>query len=223
LNKNLPNNTLELELLSRGYKRIIGIDEVGRGAFAGPVYVAGFVYSIATPYIEGVKDSKKLTLKKRTELFSKLSDLEYVIKIGSVELINNFGIGKTIENLISEITFEQNSSETFFLIDGYFKTVFGGGGGDGDGSNILQIKNGDNLHYSISCASIIAKVLRDRYMNELSFQYPQYGFDKNVGYGTATHINALRTYGITELHRRSFRPITQLLQLNEQTLTRKQS
>lgn len=208
-NKTTVSNELEKQLLSRGFSKIIGIDEVGRGAFAGPVYVAGFVYSVKTPYIGGVKDSKKLSRKYREELFSQLSNLDYVVKTGSVDSINRIGIGKTIETLISEIILEQNNSDTYFLVDGYFKTAFG------ISNNISQIKHGDNLHYSISCASIIAKVLRDEYMTKLATLYPHYNFDKNVGYGTATHINALKTYGICNEHRRSFRPILQLSILNE--------
>ncbi len=215
MRKNLPNNTLELDLLSQGYSRIIGIDEVGRGAFAGPVFVVGFLYSLKTPYLDEVQDSKKLSDRKRITLFSILNTLDHITKVGSVETINKLGIGKTIETLISEIVLEQTSYDTFFLIDGYFKPDFG--------KNTRQIKGGDNLHYSISSASVIAKVQRDTYMRKISSQYPQYHLDKNVGYGTATHIDALYTYGITNQHRRNFRPIMRLLPTCEQTNTRKQS
>lgn len=199
MRKNLPNNILELDLLSQGYSKIIGIDEVGRGAFAGPVFVVGFLYSLKTPYLDEVQDSKKLSDKKRSALFPILNTLDHITKVGSVETINKLGIGKTIEKLISEIVLEKNSYDTFFLIDGYFKTNFG--------KNTRQIKGGDNLHYSISSASVIAKVKRDTYMRELSSQYPQYYFDKNVGYGTAKHIIALKENGPSSIHRRNFKPI----------------
>lgn len=203
--KKKVNNLLEQELLSRGYKRIIGIDEVGRGAFAGPVYVAGFIYTPETPFLEDVDDSKKLSPKRRLTLFPLISEYEHTIKIGDLDMINSAGIGKTIENLITEIVLEFDSSETYFLVDGYFKNNF-----HSKRNNLLQIKGGDRLHYSISCASVIAKVMRDSYMQKLGKRLPQYGFDKNVGYGTATHIQAITEFGITKHHRTSFRPLSQM-------------
>lgn len=207
---NTPTHVLEQSLLAKGFSRIIGIDEVGRGAFAGPVYVCGFIYEITTPHLVGVKDSKKLSKKKRVEFFQKFVDSQYTIKIGSVDTINKIGIGKTIEGVISEIIQTYNSKKTYFLLDGYFKKFTGT-----NYYNLLQIKGGDNKHYSIASASIIAKVLRDNFMTKISPKYPNYHFKNNVGYGTATHIQAIKTYGITKLHRTSFRPISEFKTIYE--------
>lgn len=206
------SNLLEQDLISRGFRKIIGIDEVGRGAFAGPVYVTGFVYDIRTPFYQEVDDSKKLSLKKRLLLFPDLIAMNHVMKIGSVESINSQGIGKTIEGLVTEIVKENNSPDTYFLVDGYFKNEF-----DDTYKNLMQIKNGDNLHYSISCASIIAKVSRDNHMHKIGEEYPQYHFGSNVGYGTASHLEAIKEFGITRHHRTSFRPLSNLPLFDEQT------
>lgn len=204
-----PNNLLELKLLKEGFEKVIGIDEVGRGAFAGPVYVGAFIYTLDTKILEGVRDSKLLSKIKRESISEHFSSEEYLIKIGSVESINKIGIGATINKLIKEVYQELNGDDVFFLIDGYFKENFG--------QNTLQIKGGDNLHFSISCASIVAKVLRDNFMYQQARLFPEYGFEKNVGYGTATHIDAIKKHGITPIHRTSFGPIGRIY---EQTRTR---
>jgi ribonuclease HII len=201
--KNLPirtaSNHLELELLSKDFKNIIGIDEVGRGAFAGPVVVGAFIYTKSTNVIPGVNDSKKVSPKNR-ELISKIiTRRESIIEVGKVYMINKIGIGKTVESLIQKILQDYSSKDTFFLIDGHFPTI--------THKNSLQILKGDSLHYTISCASIVAKVYRDKLMHDFDSTYPYYNFIKNVGYGTATHIDAIRKYGITPLHRLSFKPI----------------
>lgn len=201
-NRKLPNNSLELKLLSQGYNQIVGIDEVGRGSFAGPVYVCGYIYKPNTTIVEGVKDSKKLSTKKRTELFATLESDEFVLESLPAKEIDKIGIGKSVENLITKIV-NAFDDKTFFLIDGHFSTVFS--------KNSIQIPRGDDLHYSISCASIIAKVSRDRYMYELAKIYPQYFFEKNVGYGTAVHSQAISEHGITPEHRKSFKPIQQFV------------
>lgn len=197
--KNLPNNTLELQILSKSYNRVVGIDEVGRGCFAGPVYVCGYIYTTKSPILVGVNDSKQLSQKKRGELFKSLKSHNYLVVKGSVEDINNLGVGKTVVNLITKIISELSDGKTFFLIDGHFSQEFS--------SNSKQLIKGDSLHYSISCASIIAKEIRDEMMRELGRNYPQYDFEHNVGYGTATHIKAIKKYGITPQHRLSFRPM----------------
>jgi ribonuclease HII len=197
--KNLPNNSLEHEILSQGYNRIVGIDEVGRGCFAGPVYVCGYIYTAKSPTLVGVNDSKQLSKKKRGELFGSLKSHNFLIKEGTVEAINNFGVGKTVINLISEIIVELSDGKTFFLIDGHFSQEFS--------TYSRQIIKGDTLHYSISCASIIAKEIRDGMMRDMGREFPQYDFEHNVGYGTATHIKAIKQYGITPQHRLSFKPM----------------
>lgn len=204
--KNLPiktaSNHLELELLSKGFKNIIGIDEVGRGAFAGPVVVGAYIYTKDSKVIPGATDSKKVSPKNRELISEIILTKERIIRIGEVNQINDIGIGKTVEFLIQSILKDYSSNETFFLIDGNFPTI--------SHKNSLQVLKGDSLHYSISCASIIAKVYRDKIMHNFDQIYPHYHFIKNVGYGTATHIDAIKSYGITPLHRLSFKPIANI-------------
>jgi len=201
--KKLPirtaSNHLELELLSKGFKNIIGIDEVGRGAFAGPVVVGAYIYTQNSKIIPGITDSKKVTKKNRELISGLIHSGDSIIKIGEVDLINKIGIGKTVESLIHTILEEYSSEDTYFLLDGHFPTL--------KQKNSLQVLKGDSLHYSISCASIVAKVYRDKLMHDFDSSYPHYNFVKNVGYGTATHIDAIKKYGITPLHRLSFKPI----------------
>lgn len=199
LPKRTASNHLELELLSKGFKNIIGIDEVGRGAFAGPVVVGAFFYTKGSQIIPGATDSKKVSKKNRESIAELISSDESIIKIGEVDLINKIGIGKTVESLIQTILEEYSSEDTYFLIDGHFPTL--------KQQNSLQVLKGDSLHYSISCASIVAKVYRDKLMHDFESTYPDYNFIKNVGYGTATHIDAIKKHGITPLHRLSFKPI----------------
>lgn len=204
--KKLPirtaSNHLELELLSKGFKNIIGIDEVGRGAFAGPVVVGAYIYTKDSRIIPGLNDSKKISSKKREAISKLIPRNVTVIKIGDVNQINTVGIGKTVESLIQKIIEEYSSENTYFLVDGHFPHLHK--------NNVLQVLKGDSLHYSISCASIVAKVYRDKLMHDFDSTYPQYNFIKNVGYGTATHIDAIRKYGITPIHRLSFKPIGEI-------------
>ena len=196
------SNHLELELLSKGFKNIIGIDEVGRGAFAGPVVVGAYIFTKDSRVIPGATDSKKVSPKNRELISKNILTKERIIRIGEVNQINEIGIGKTVEHLIQSIIKNYSSKDTFFLIDGHFPIL--------THQNSLQVLKGDLLHYSISCASIIAKVYRDEIMHNFDKAYPHYNFIKNVGYGTATHIEAIKKYGITPLHRLSFKPIANI-------------
>jgi len=194
----------EKQLLKLGYKKIIGIDEVGRGSWAGPVIVAGFVFTNKTKVMQGVTDSKLLTPKKRNYLVPYLQTSDsYTIKVGSVSLINKLGVGKTINQLILSIIKENKSPYTYFLIDGNLKINFD--------HNIEFIIKGDQKHYAISASSIIAKEYRDNIMKKYSLKYQKYGFETNVGYPSQKHINALNCFGPISLHRKSFKPIQALL------------
>lgn len=196
-------SSFELQLLRKGYSRIVGIDEVGRGAWAGPVVVSGFVFGTSSKIRRGVDDSKRLTRVKREKLQCLLSDDEHLTLAGGLECINTSGVGKTVERKIFEIIENFQSPETFFLIDGRFATNFG--------ENTMQIIGGDMLHYSIASASILAKVYRDKLMRDLHKDYRHYGFNSNVGYPTPHHLKALDTHGASELHRKSFKPISEML------------
>lgn len=194
--------SLELKILTQGFARVVGIDEAGRGPWAGPVSVAGFVYTQGSHRIKRIEDSKILSAKMRENLFPKLTRRRFLHVFGEIEEINKIGIGRTVENQIGRIVEFFDDGNTFFLIDGRFARKFG--------KNSLQIIHGDRLHYSIAAASIIAKVKRDRLMREIHKKFPEYAFDRNVGYPSKVHLEALNQYGPTPIHRKSFAPIVKL-------------
>lgn len=205
--QNNPDTILENALLKKGYKYIIGIDEAGRGAWAGPVAVGGYMFSINSNEVSGVKDSKLLSSKQRTDLYKEIfKPICSFVEFGEVDQINEFGISNTITTLIKNIISKNFREDTYYLIDGIFKEKFT--------PNSAKIIKGDLLHYSISCASIIAKVSRDRVMIDLSKQFPNYSFDLNKGYGTQKHQDALKIYGITKIHRINYKPIALLYKSN---------
>jgi ribonuclease HII len=206
-NNKIPDICLELALLQKGFKRIIGIDEAGRGAWAGPVAVGAYIFDLKTTKIEGIKDSKLLSANQRENLFIKIYNINNsIIELGKVELINKIGIGKTITSVIERIIKQTQDAQTFYLIDGIFSQNFG--------KNSKQIIKGDQLHYSISCASVLAKVFRDRLIIMLSERYPEYQFSKHKGYGTKLHQKAIEIYGISKIHRLNFKPIIAKLKQN---------
>lgn len=205
--QNNPSIDLELALLKKGYKYIIGIDEAGRGSWAGPVAVGAYKFNLKTQVCEGIKDSKLLNSQKRDFFYNQIySNEDQIIRFGEVEMINKIGIGNTITNLIEEIIDSTFSKETYYLIDGLFTKDFG--------QNTRKIIKGDLLHYSISCASILAKVSRDRLMDELSLKYPEFGFARNKGYGTKSHFEAIKNYGISKVHRINYKPIALIIKGN---------
>lgn len=203
-NKIFPNIDLELSYLGKGYNYVVGIDEVGRGAWAGPVVVAGFVFSSSSIQIEGVNDSKLLSAKKRSQYYPLLLEQKHHLAIGDVADIETNGISQTIISLITQIKHTLGSKQVVFLIDGYFAYDFG--------ENSIQITKGDSKHYSIAAASVLAKCWRDEYMRKLSKDFPQFGFEKHVGYGTKQHRQALEKFGITPEHRKNYKPIAQIVE-----------
>ncbi|MCX4286976.1 MAG: ribonuclease HII [Clostridia bacterium] len=185
----------ERELTGKGYKFIAGVDEAGRGPLAGPVVVAAVIMPL-NDVIDGVNDSKKLTAKKRDDLYEKIltKAVEYKVAVISHKTIDEINIlNATKQGMLQCIN--GLSKKDYVLIDAV-KT-------DCDVPS-LSIIHGDALSYNIAAASIIAKVTRDRLMCELDKQYPQYNFSKHKGYGTAEHIRLLKQYGPCEIHRRSF-------------------
>jgi len=179
---------------------IVGIDEVGRGSWAGPLVAAAVLLDNT---IEGLTDSKLISAKKR----SKLSDVillcakSYGIGWVSAEEIDDIGLTKSVslamQRAIEKISVEYEK----IIIDGNYNFLK-------EYENVETLIKADLLIPSVSAASIIAKVARDKFMAEKSLAYPNYGFDKNVGYGTKQHLEALKKYGLTDLHRRSFRPMS---------------
>lgn len=180
-------------------QRVIGIDEVGRGCWAGPVAVCGYIFHSSSQIHDHIKDSKKLTAINRSKLFASISESEYVLKWGTPEMIDKYGIAKTIEKLILRIIDEYSDESTFFIIDGQFSQEFG--------KNVFTTWHADSNYYSVACASIIAKVARDSLMDDMSRKYLYYRFDRNKGYGTKDHAEALEKYGVCEIHRKSYKPV----------------
>ena len=204
-----PDTKLEERLWSKGYKLVLGLDEAGRGPLAGPVVAGGVVITKESEIIPNVRDSKKMTEKQREEAFEKIKEsvLAYGIGIVSSSEIDRIGIQKAVLKAmvtVLEVVEGKLNERVDYII--------------ADGPNILsiprykmdKIKEGDLHHYSISAGSVLAKVTRDRIMREYHKRYPEYGFDTHVGYGTKKHIEAVKKFGITEIHRKSFSPIKDL-------------
>lgn len=188
---------IERELIKKGYKYVCGVDEVGRGPLAGPVVCAAVIMPVDN-VIEGVDDSKKLTAKKREALYDLIlqNAVDYAICRIEPQIIDEINILEATKLCMKNAVEGLKTKPDFVITDGNMKLDI----------SIPQksIIKGDALSYSIGAASVIAKVYRDRLMTEFAAQYKEYGFDKNMGYGTAQHCNALTLFGLTPIHRRSF-------------------
>jgi ribonuclease HII len=188
---------IEEKLLNEGYRFICGVDEAGRGPLAGPVFAAAVVMD-RKRIIEGVRDSKKLTPKKREKLFEEIikESIAYSVAMVDSKIIDEININNAtflaMKNAIENLKIEPD----IVLIDGYEIPNLS--------FNQMAIIKGDRKSYSIACASILAKVSRDRYIVEISSKYPLYKFEKHKGYATKEHIEILQKYGPCEIHRISF-------------------
>ena len=182
---------------SLGYKLIAGIDEAGRGPLAGPVACAAVIMPLDS-VIEGVNDSKKLTEKKREELFDKIIEKAIAFKVVFVDnqTIDEINILEATKQGMEECINGLYVKPDYVLVDAV------------RGLKIdvpyLPIIHGDALSYNIACASILAKVSRDRLMVELDKDYPEYNFKKHKGYGTKEHIENLKKFGKCPIHRNTF-------------------
>lgn len=177
---------------------ICGIDEAGRGPLAGPVVVASVIMP-KDSMIEGVNDSKKVSEKKREELYDKIIQeaVSYGVGIIDEKVIDEINILEATKKGLTTSLQELKVKPNLILVDALNKI-------DTLGITYKSIIKGDALCYSISCASIIAKVTRDRIMRQWDEIYPMYGFEKHKGYGTAAHIQAIKEHGICPIHRKSF-------------------
>lgn len=202
-----PSFEEEIKLWNNGIEFVIGIDEVGRGAFAGPIVGAGVVYrpNFKSSFLDKINDSKLLKPKLREEL-SILIKQNSVWSIESVDIsyINKYGIGKANIAVFRKVLrslllrFEANK-DYFILIDGFHGKYLPGGI-----KKQKAIVKGDRKSLSIASASIIAKVYRDNLMKEAGDDFPNYNFGQNKGYGTKKHREAIRLNGLCGLHRTSF-------------------
>lgn len=188
----------------QGYTRICGIDEAGRGPLAGPVVAAAVILPPGFE-LSGLNDSKKLTARRREQLFEALMTDDTVQKSvaqANVQEIDELNILRATHLAMQRAAFGLATPPDFCLIDGLAVPGFP--------LPSLNLVKGDSRSLSIAAASILAKVTRDRYMAELDALYPQYGFARHAGYGTKAHMQAIQQYGITEHHRRSFAPVAQM-------------
>ena len=188
----------EKEYISQGYKNICGVDEAGRGPLAGPVCAAAVIFPEGVT-VEGVNDSKKLSAKKRDELFDKIKEnaLAYHIAFASVDEIEKLNILNAAMLAMKRAVEGLSVKADLILIDGN-KTP------DFNGIPSIAIVKGDSLSHSIAAASILAKVTRDRLMLDMAQKYPEYCFEQHKGYGTKLHREKLLQYGMCEIHRPSF-------------------
>ena len=188
---------IEESLYEKGIVTICGVDEAGRGPLAGPVCAAAV---ILPPHLEipGLDDSKKLTDKRRRELAPIIKEqaLAYGIAFATHEEIDQINILQATFLAMDRAIAQLEGKADFALIDGNREKDFG--------IPVQTVVKGDSLSANIAAASVLAKVTRDDYMDEMAKQYPQYGFEIHKGYGTKAHYEALRTYGHCAIHRLSF-------------------
>lgn len=189
--------TLERECFQQGYRAICGVDEAGRGPLCGPVVAAAVILPQGLK-IDGLNDSKKLTAKKREQLFDIIchSAVAYAIAESSVEEINAANILEATLCAMRRAIASLPVAADFALIDGNINRGFA--------IPTKAVVHGDALSPSVAAASVLAKVTRDRICIDLDQRYPQYGIGKHKGYGTKEHMDALRQYGPTPIHRTKF-------------------
>ena len=205
----MPNFSIEEEINSP----VIGLDEVGRGPLAGPVISCGCYfknYTILNELKDFILDSKKLSEKKRELSFKFLQNLkkeniiDFHLGIANVEEIDNLNILEATKLSMKRVIDKFNLKNAQLIIDGNFSLNY-------KSYKEQSIIKGDNKSLSIAAASIIAKVHRDRLMKKLSIKFQEFGWEKNVGYGTKTHIENIHRLGPTIHHRKTFEPIKSLI------------
>lgn len=224
---NLPNVELELNLIKQGYPLIAGVDEVGRGPWAGPLVACAVILPITPNFLlEKLNDSKKLSPGTREDLNKKIRNLSISIGIGevSVALLDKIGVGKANKLAFLSALLNLEIFPNYIILD-YLSIS------TKDLDLLLElnpspekiakitklenlikncqknIKFGDSISASIAAASIVAKTYRDNLMREIHPKFPQYNFKNNKGYPSKEHIQALKEWGPCEIHRKSFAPI----------------
>ena len=199
-----PNFDLETELIKKGYNVIAGVDEVGRGCIAGPVTAAAVILN-PQKIPSGLNDSKKLSLKNREKIFTSIQDTcTFCVAHSSVEEIDQINILQASLLSMKRAILGLHIKPDFVLIDGNKSP-------EGLQSNSETIVKGDSKSLSIAAASIVAKITRDRFMSCLDKEFPGYNWSQNAGYPTKMHKSAILNIGITPYHRRSFKPVYNIL------------
>ena len=189
---------IEKDLYQKGFQKICGIDEAGRGPLAGPVVVAGVIMP-EDSMMEGINDSKKVSEKKREKLYDLILDeaISYSVAIIGQDVIDEINILNATKQGVTSVVEELEVKPDLIIVDALTHI-------NTKGIPYDSIVKGDAKCYNIAAASIIAKVTRDRIMRQWDEIYPQFGFAQHKGYGTAKHIEAIKEYGLCPIHRRSF-------------------
>lgn len=206
----IPDIALERKLWTRGFLNVAGLDEAGRGPWAGPVTAGAVIIRNDSQIVGIVTDSKKMSPKKRDEAYDLIKQTASGWGIGEVSAadIDQLGIQKAVQ-LAMTLALKQAEQMVGAVAD--YLII--------DGKNVITIaqyqmekmNKGDLKHYSIAAASVLAKVYRDRLMQEYSSKYPEYGFESHKGYGTAFHSMALAQFGPCDIHRKSYKPVAAML------------
>ncbi|MGG6269713.1 ribonuclease HII [Leptolyngbya sp. AN03gr2] len=205
----MPQNpTLEMEqsLWKQGLLRVAGVDEVGLGCLAGPIVAAAVLLPPECRLIEGVRDSKLLSAQARSRLFIQVKETAIAVGVGiaTVQEIEQINVLRA-SYLAMQRALSRIAPYDHALIDGRpIKQAE-------LGSHTAMI-DGDATCYAIACASIVAKVRRDRFMQRLAKRYPYYGWERNAGYGTKQHLEAIDQFGITPYHRRTYAPVQRAIE-----------
>ena len=195
----IPTLDFESALWQKGYKYIVGIDEVGRGSWAGPLVAAGVILPSDFIIPQGLADSKMVKPQMRQNLsdfIEKNAISTYIAQI-PVKTINKIGIGNATQEAFRQIGRKISPQAQYCLIDAFHIKYF-------NQKKQMAIKKGDQICASISAASIVAKVYRDNLMKKLHKKYPLYGFAKHKGYGTKLHQEAIIKYGFCKIHRTNY-------------------
>jgi ribonuclease HII len=194
----VPDFSCEIEARNKGYKLVCGVDEAGRGPLAGPVCAAAVILPDDC-IIDGLNDSKKISEKKREMLYDIITEkaLAYSIAYGSLDEIEEY-------NILEATYIAMNRAIEGLKINADFALIDGNRVPKGITIPCETVVKGDAKSCSIAAASILAKVTRDRLMLEYDKKYPQYLFAQHKGYGTKAHYEAIKQYGVCEIHRRSF-------------------
>ncbi len=201
---NVPDDSLERAARGRGFPRVAGVDEVGRGPLAGPVTAAAVILDPAQ-IPEGLNDSKKLTAKARARIAALIHEqAEVSIAHASVEEIDRVNILRASHLAMERAVAALSPPPDFVLIDGSMIPR-------GLALPSAAVVRGDGRSVSIAAASIVAKIARDRIMVDLAQQHPGYGWETNAGYPSKSHRLALQNLGVTPHHRRSFKPVHNIL------------
>jgi ribonuclease HII len=197
-------STIERDLRSQHGPLLAGMDEVGRGPLAGPVVACAVIMPPDQRAMPGINDSKQLTARKRDELVTRIRDRAMAIGIGaaSVREIDRLNIYQASVLAMRRALGRLRLTPNHVVVDGKSIRTLDVGH--------TAVVRGDARCYSIACASIVAKITRDRVMHALAGRYPNYRWDQNVGYATALHLKGISAHGITPHHRRSFMPVSQI-------------